>query len=87
MTDVSELHYGPPTKNDRCAYQYRNRSYKCAKWVDFYVKVPDGRGDDWRKAWASCSEHLPRVIWQMQQMTGYGGEYLLRASIWGRKET
>lgn len=82
MTDVSELYYGPPDGNDRCAFQYRNRTWKCQHWVDFYVKVPDG--DDWRKAWASCADHLPKVIWQMQRAYGYGGEFLLRAAA---KET
>lgn len=84
------LYYGPPDKDQFCSYAYvvagRFRSdLRCPSHVEFHVKVPDGRGDDWRKAWAACTEHLHVVIWQMQDAHGgkefYTGDYLLRAFV------
>ena len=76
-----ELYYGPRTRDDYCARRYRHAGRQCPNQVDFYVKIPDGRGSDWRKARAACTEHLAEVIWQMQQDHGmYDGEYLLRAA-------
>ena len=80
---MEDLYYGPPDADHCCAREYPMPGRRCPNHVDFYVKVPDGREDDWRKAWASCTEHLPQVIWQMQQAYGgeapYQGEYLVRA--------
>jgi len=92
---MTELYYGPPDADNYCAYQYRGAFTaipgtprpvrRCPNHVDFYIKIPDGRGDDWRKAWASCIEHLHDVIWQMQEAyggdRGYDGDYLLRANL------
>lgn len=77
-----ELYYGPPRKDDYCVRQYKMAGRRCPNHIDFYVKVPDGRGDDWRKARAACAEHLADVIWQMQQdHSSYAGDYLLRAAV------
>lgn len=74
------LYYGPPDKDHYCAYTYvkggvRRYDLRCPNQIDFYVKVPDGRGEDWRKAWAACTEHLPIVIWQMQEAYSKGSFY------------
>lgn len=90
---MPELHFGPPDAQHRCAFQYSRPGIegaaqrRCPNHISFYIKVPDGRGDDWRKAWASCAEHLATVVWQMQTAYGaaygegslYTGEYQLRA--------
>jgi len=86
---MEDLYYGPPDKDHYCALQYTKGGVlrpdlRCPNHISFYVKVPDGRSDDWRKAWASCAEHLATLIWQMQVAHGpgdslYGGEYQLRA--------
>jgi len=80
-----DLYYGPPDADRHCARQYKKAGYRCPNHIDFYVKIPDGRDGDWRKAWASCAEHLPVVIWQMQEAYGgearYDGDYLLRANV------
>ncbi len=90
---MPELYYGPPDAEHYCAYQYKHKKFapgtlRCPDHVSFYIKIPDGRGDDWRKARASCREHLGDVIWQMQEDHGgegfYNGDYLLRAWIWER---
>ena len=83
------LYFGPPDAQRYCAFQYMKGGKlrpdrRCPNPISFYIKIPDGRGDDWRKAWASCADHLATVIWQMQEMYGsgdslYGGEYQLRA--------
>jgi len=82
---VPDLYYGPPDAERYCAYTYKKPSLRCPAYIEFYVKVPDGRAD-WRKAWASCGEHLPAVIQQMQTAYGgqalYDGDYLLRAQVW-----
>lgn len=84
------LFYGPPDKDHYCAYRYTvagqvRVDLRCPDQIEFYVKIPDGRGEDWRKAWAACSEHLPMVIWQMQEAYGgdgfYARDYLLRAFV------
>jgi len=86
-----ELYYGPPTAQDYCAYQYTKGGrarpdLRCPDPIGFYVKIPDGRGEDWRKARAACFEHLPAVVWQMQDdHGGYRGEYLLRAALPGKE--
>jgi hypothetical protein len=81
-----DLYFGPPDADNFCAFRYKGPvtgNRRCPNHVEFYVKIPDGRGVDWRKARAACSEHLHSVIWQMRQDYGgdapYGGEYLLRA--------
>jgi hypothetical protein len=86
---VEDLYYGPPDKDHYCAFRYTKGGVfqpelRCPDNISFYVKVPDGRSGDWRKARAACAEHLPSVIWQMQEDHGagdslYGGEYHLRA--------
>lgn len=85
-----DLYYGPPDGDRFCAYSYTvagqvRVDLRCPNRVDFYVKIPDGRGDDWRKARAACCEHLHMVIWQMQEDYGgggfYAGDYLLRAFV------
>jgi len=86
---MEDLYYGPPDADRHCAFQYTQggklrTNLRCPGQISFYVKVPDGRSADWRKARAACAEHLPSVIWQMQSdhATGdslYGGEYQLRA--------
>lgn len=82
------IYYGPPDAARYCAFQYsvggKSRpDLRCPDPISFYVKLPDGRSADWRKARAACAEHLPSVIWQMQSDHGgdslYGGEYQLRA--------
>lgn len=77
---MTSLYYGPPGKDNFCAYWYGRADRRCPNHIDFYVKLPDGRGSDWRKARAACAEHLPLVIWQMQEDHGYHGDYLLRAN-------
>jgi len=69
------LCYGPPDKDHCCAYRYAKPGRRCPDHVSFYVKIPDGRGSDWRKARAACTAHLPDVIWQMQEDHGGGGPY------------
>jgi hypothetical protein len=81
---VDKLYFGPPTAQDCCAFTYKKPGYRCPNPISFYIKIPDGRGDDWRKAWAACADHLATVIWNMQQSYAdedslYGGEYQLRA--------
>lgn len=80
---MEDLYYGPPDATRCCAFTYKKPSYRCPNHISFYIKVPDGRSDDWRKAWASCAEHLATIIWQMQVAYGgealYTGEYQLRA--------
>ena len=86
MTDMPGLYFGPPTEQDYCAYQYMKGGVprpelRCPAHIDFDVKIQEGRGDDWRKAWASCFDHLPDLIWQMQLAHGgYTGEFLVRES-------
>jgi hypothetical protein len=84
------LYYGPPDKDHYCAYRYTvagkpRPDFRCPDDIGFYVKVPDGRGGDWRKARAACDEHLHLVIWQMQEAHGgegfYDGDYLIRAFL------
>lgn len=89
MTEINGLYYGPPDADHFCAFQYPVPGRRCPNWVDFHVKVPDGRGDDWRKAWAACVGHLAHVIWQMQLSYGapYGGDYLLRAAPPGKEDS
>jgi len=84
------LYYGPPDADHHCAYLYIKGGQPrfdlhCPNDIGFYVKIPDGRGDDWRKAWAACAEHLPIVIWQMQEAysgrTFYEHSYVMRAFV------
>src|SRR5882672_9431340 len=70
---VEVLYFGPPDAQRYCAFQYMKGGKlrpdrRCPNPISFYIKIPDGRGDDWRKAWASCADHLATVIWQMQEM-------------------
>ncbi len=80
---MDDLYYGPPDAQHCCAFT-KKPGYRCPNNISFYIKIPDGRGDDWRKAWASCADHLATVIWNMQQAYSaedslYRGEYQLRA--------
>ena len=96
---ADDLYYGPPDAERFCVFTKKKpvpvpqpdgaasvtvlHGYRCPNHISFYIKVPDGRSDDWRKAWASCADHLATVIWEMQETYGgdslYGGEYQLRA--------
>ncbi len=97
---VPDLYFGSPDAQHCCAFTKKKsvpvpqtvedaqvtvlHGYRCPNIISFYVKVPDGRSDDWRKAWAACADHLATVIWEMQQAYGeegslFTGEYQLRA--------
>jgi len=77
--DPAFVYFGPPTADRYCAYIYikggvTRLDLHCPNQIDFIVKVPDGRSN-WRKGIAACAEHLPQVIWQIQEAYGGGGFY------------
>lgn len=58
---------GDQDKDHYCAYAYKQAGRRCPNPVDFAIKVPDGRGGDWRKAQLSCYDHLAEVTCQVMR--------------------